>query len=281
MRQQTLAVGRDVWRGFFEDDGFVLAGNMAYICLIALFPFLLFLVTLFGAFGQTETGAEAVYTLVNAVPPEVADALRGPLSEVIGGTDKTGLLTLGALLSIWSASTLIEMLRQAILKAYDLPRHAPIRNRLYSALMVVPSCLLMLLAVLAQLGLDAATQFLASWLPRERELATVLNLLRLLVSPVLVFGALFAVFYSLTPRRLRGKRFWPGALATTLLWLVASAALPALLGHFGRYSLTYGSLAGVMAALLFFYWLAFGFVVGAQLNAALGRAALRIAHQQD
>ena len=79
---------------------------------------------------------------------------------------------------------------------------------------------------------------------------------------------------ALTPARYRkrGCRKWPGALFITLWWLATVELLPDALGLLGGYSLTYGSLAGVMIALLFFFAVGLGVVIGAELNAALAES---------
>jgi membrane protein len=79
------------------------------------------------------------------------------------------------------------------------------------------------------------------------------------------------LFLSLTPQQYSGKAYpkWPGAVLVTLWWLGVTVALPSLLHMFFTYDLTYGSLAGVMIALFFFWLVGLGLVVGAELNAAL------------
>ena len=92
------------------------------------------------------------------------------------------------------------------------------------------------------------------------------------VLPALVlFGALWLLFISLTPEVYRARIYpkWPGALVVTAWWLVVTTLLPKLLRHLFTYDLTYGSLAGVMIALFFFWLIGLGMVVGAELNAAL------------
>jgi membrane protein len=79
------------------------------------------------------------------------------------------------------------------------------------------------------------------------------------------------LFYSVTPSKYRhsDSRKWPGALFTTLWWVSMTALLPVVLAQLGGYDLTYGSLAGVVVMLLFFYLIGLGIVFGAHLNAAL------------
>ena len=79
------------------------------------------------------------------------------------------------------------------------------------------------------------------------------------------------LFYSVTPGKYRESDCpkWPGALFTAAWWVSMTALLPIVLSQLGGYDLTYGSLAGVVVMLLFFYLIGLGLVFGAHLNAAL------------
>jgi membrane protein len=92
-----------------------------------------------------------------------------------------------------------------------------------------------------------------------------------------LFGALYLIFFALTPRRYRqlGCPVWPGALITAVMWVGTTMGLPRVLAQFASYTLTYGSLAGVIVALLYFYIVGLGVVMGAQLNAALAKQQQR------
>jgi membrane protein len=61
-------------------------------------------------------------------------------------------------------------------------------------------------------------------------------------------------------------------LLITVWWLGTAEILPAALSLFGGYTRTYGSLAGVMVALIFFFMVGLGVVIGAELNAALAES---------
>ena len=91
------------------------------------------------------------------------------------------------------------------------------------------------------------------------------------VPALVLYGSLYLLFYTLTPAAYRKRRYpkWPGALATTLWWIAVTVSLPPAIRGFFSYDATYGSLAGIMIALFFFYLVGLGMVVGAELNAAL------------
>ena len=101
------------------------------------------------------------------------------------------------------------------------------------------------------------------------DLVSLLTLLQ--VAPALMlFVSLYLLFYILTPKRYRvGCPKWPGAAFVAGWWVLTTALLPVALASLGGYDLTYGSLAGVMIALIFFFLIGLGLVVGAELNAAL------------
>ena len=172
---------------------------------------------------------------------------------------------------MWSVSGFIETIRDIIRKSYGAKGTQPMwRYRALSVAMVVGAVLLMVVAFLAQVMLTGVEQFVAALIPGTDDLVARLALGR--IAPALaLFVALYLIFLTLTPDKFRAGKcpIWPGALLTMAVWIGTTMALPPILSLFGGYSLTYGSLAGVIVALLFFYIIGLGLVVGAHLNAAL------------
>ena len=142
--------------------------------------------------------------------------------------------------------------------------------RLGAMLLIVLAVALMLVAFAVQVMLTAIEQFVVHLLPLKDDLLDTLGLGRLAPAAAL-FVALWGIFYVLTPKKIREGKCptWPGPLLITAVWMGTTMLLPVILGLFGGYNLTYGSLAGVIVALLFFYIIGLGLVIGAQLNAAL------------
>jgi len=252
-------------------DGFVHAGNLAYLSLLTLFPFFIVVATLAGAVGRTDTGVHAVNAFLATVPPDVGRLIAKPVNDVIAARSSAGLLTIGLLLTLWTVSGFIETIRDIIRKAYATEANAPIwRYRAGSVLLIVGAVALMLMAFVAQVVLTAVEQFVVRLFPGGPDWVQLLGIGRIAPAAIL-FGALYGVFYVLTPHRFRAGKcpIWPGAMFTAAVWISTTMLLPAILGAFTNYSLTYGSLAGVIVALLFFYIIGLGLVIGAHLNAAL------------
>ncbi|HWH21725.1 MAG TPA: YhjD/YihY/BrkB family envelope integrity protein, partial [Allosphingosinicella sp.] len=82
-------------------DGFIHAGNLAYLALLSIFPFVIVAAAVARLFGQTEAGLQAVLGMLETVPPEVAEVLAKPIADVITARGGGGLLWVGALVGLW------------------------------------------------------------------------------------------------------------------------------------------------------------------------------------
>jgi len=255
------------------NDGFIHAGNLAYLALLALFPFFITAAAIAKLLGQSADGQRTVATILAKVPPEVASVLRGPIEEVL--TLRTGpLLWFGAVVGLWTAASFVETIRDILRRAYGVKYCAPFWSyRLGSIGLIVAAVLLLMAAFGVTVLLSSIHHLVITVLPFSSGLATDLGLYRL-APAVAIFITFYILFLALTPSRYRkiGCRKWPGALLVTVWWIATVELLPNAIGLFGGYSLTYGSLAGVMVALLFFFVIGLGVVMGAELNAALAES---------
>jgi membrane protein len=250
-------------------DGFIHAGNLAYLALLSIFPFVIVAAAVARLFGQTEEGMNAVNAILQTMPPDVADVLRTPIRDVLEARHGN-LLWLGAIVGLWTAGSFIETIRDIIRRAYGVTFSRPFwEYRLGSIGIIILSVVMAMIAFSASILLSGVQQFLVTRIPGADDLVGVLTLLR--VAPALVlFGSLYLLFLGLTPKRYRaGCRKWPGAAFVAVWWVATTALLPAILSELGGYDHTYGSLAGVMIALIFFFIIGLGLVIGAELNAAL------------
>jgi membrane protein len=255
------------------NDGFIHAGNLAYLAIVALFPFFIVAAAIAHLLGQGQDATLAVSNILTRLPPDVASTLREPVNEVL--TVRTGnLLWLGAIVGLWTATSFIETIRDILRRCYGVKYCAPFwEYRLGSILLILGAVLLLMVAFAVSTALTLAHHVLVTWFPFAQGVANTLGIYRLVPAATLFF-TFYALFYALTPARYRkhGCKKWPGALFITLWWLATVEVLPRALGLLGGYSLTYGSLAGVMIVLLFFFAVGLGVVIGAELNAALAES---------
>lgn len=252
------------------NDGFIHAGNLAYLTLMTLFPFFIVAAAVLSALGQGAETQRTVSAFLHVLPPSADELLRGPIAAVLRA--RTGpLLWFGALVGLWTVGSFVETIRDIFRRAYGTRSKTPLwRARLGLSFAIIVSVVLALLSFLIQGLLLAAQQFVYRLLPFAEGAANWIGLSRM-IPGVFMFGALYMLFYSVTPVKYRYTKClkWPGALFTATWWVSMTALLPVVLGQLGGYDLTYGSLAGVVVMLLFFYLIGLGLVFGAHLNAAL------------
>jgi membrane protein len=185
---------------------------------------------------------------------------------------RTGwLLWIGGVVGLWTVGSLIETIRDILRRAYGTEvTHAYWRYRLISTAGIVIAVVALLFSLFAQVAIGTAEAVIAAWFPRVGDWTATLAATRI-VPALMLYLSLYLLFFTLTPTDYRAQRYpkWPGALLVTAWWVATMVALPFVLARFFTYDLTYGSLAGVMIALFFFWLVGLGMVVGAELNAAL------------
>ncbi len=254
-------------------DGFIHAGNLAYLALIALFPFFITATAVMSAFGRTDEGLHALNVVLSVMPPSVADTLVGPVTGVLQA--RSGLfLWLGAAVGLWTVGSLIETVRDILRRAYGTQARLSFwKYRVYSIGIIVGAVLLLLVSFSLAVITTGIEQFITRLLPEGYGALGTVTLSRL-ISAGGLFLSMYMLFYTLTPHAYRGRAHpkWPGALATTLWWILVTVSLPPLLAGMLSYDATYGSLAGVMVVLFFFYLIGLGVVIGAELNAGLAES---------
>lgn len=255
------------------NEGFIHAGNLAYLSLLTLFPFFILLAATAQLIGKPDENMAAIAVMLTTVPPSVAQIVTATAREVL--TARTGsLLWLGALVGLWTVSSYIETIREILRRAYGTDYTRPFwQNRLIGIAIVFSAVALLMMALSAQILLIAAEELLIRFVPVAGRATDWLGSTRL-IPLVVTFIASFLMLWTLTPSRYRARHYpkWPGAALITFWWYAAVTLLPRVLDRLGGYALTYGGLAGVMIAMLFFWLLGYGLVIGAHLNAALADA---------
>ncbi len=261
---------------FLADDGWAIASYIGLTLLMSLFPFLIFVAALAGFFGSEELAKEAARLIFAEWPKEVAGPIADQVSNVLTAP-RGGLLTIGAVLASYFASSAIEALRVGLNRAYGLVEQRPWwLLRLQSLFLVLVGALALLalafLVVLGPLILDA----LAIFLPRVEEARGLLTFLRLGVAAFMLATSLFLAHLILPAHRPRFVDLAPGVALTFIASLAFGEAFGVYLSQFvHNYISMYAGLASVMIALVYLYWVALLFVFGGELNAAIMRAHQR------
>ena len=256
---------------FQNNDGSAMAGYIAFSGLLSIFPFLIFAATLVGILVGDSRSEGIIDALFQIAPQHVALTLEPVVEEVLG-KQSSEVLTLAALFAVWVASNAVEAFRIAFDRAYGIidPRHF-ITNR---ALAIGVVLLGAVVAVL--LGVSILLSPIILHLLSEKAHVTVPSFAGYVTygfGIVVFVGFLMLMHLWLPGRHLPGTVIWPGVIVSTVIWLAAAGGFTIYLSFTPTYTVTYGTLAGVIITLMFFYLTGATIIFGAELNAELNKLA--------
>jgi membrane protein len=252
------------------NDGFIHAGNLAYLSMLAIFPFFIVGAAIFSLLGEESERMATINAVLMTLPPTVRGVIE-PVARTVVDSRSGWLLWVGAAIGLWTVGSLVETIRDILRRAYGTQAtRAFWQYRLLSMATIIGAVVLLMFSLLAQFLITTAQQFISAYVPQLTDLLGELSLSRI-VPALGLFASIYLLFYSLTPNEYRRRQYpkWPGALLVTVWWVAVTVVMPIVLQRFVAYDLTYGSLAGIMIALFFFWLVGIGVVVCAELNAAL------------
>lgn len=268
-RQHLWYVVKRVVVGCYH-DGLIHAGNLAYMSMLAIFPFFITGAAAFSLVGEASERAAAVNAVLTALPPTVSGVIE-PVARSVVEARSGWFLWIGGVIGLWTVGSLVETIRDILRRAYGAQSaRAFWQYRLLSTGIIILSMLVLMLSFFAQVAIGTAQQVIAAYFPELGHALSELAWSRIITGAG-VFGSIYLLFFTLAPTEYRRRIYpkWPGALFVTLWWLLVITLLPWLLRSIAAADLTYGSLAGIIITLFFFWLVGLGIVAGAELNAAL------------
>jgi membrane protein len=265
-----------VWVQVDEDNVFAWASSLSYSWILALFPFLIFLLTLI-PYLPRDVKAEARYQIqqvINTLPKAAADTVNGAIGDRLNSLltqERKGLLTVGILVTLWAASGGVAATTTALDKAWDVDAKRSFFRRRVSAvvLTLMVSFLLMLILLLIPIGTIVKHWF---WhqLHGERSFKImVIDVARWAGGVVVMFLVLEVVYFFGPNIKQRWRWVSPGSLFCAVVWVVLGLGFRLYVDNFGKYNETYGTVGGVAVLLLVFYFDAMALLVGAEINSEI------------
>jgi membrane protein len=267
---------------FQRDDAMGLAAQLAYFLILALFPFILVLVSLMSLVGNPELASKVLTYFRQVMPGEAYELIKTYTGDVISGERPAPyLFSFGILFTLWTASGAFSALINALNRAYDVQETRPFwKVRGIAILMTLGLSVLVLVGVLLLIVGEPIGRAIAEIFGLGELFELVWNIVRW---PVALFFMVFtvALLYYFAPDVDQPFRWiTPGGLIGVLLWVLASAAFSFYVNNFGTYNKTYGSIGVVIILLLYLYISSLTILFGAELNATLVRMKEEISGKQ-
>jgi membrane protein len=255
-----------------EEDLLSSAAQVAFYFAFALFPLLLFLITLFGLVLESaaDLRAEMFFYLRQVMPGSASDLVQKTIEEVTQNSSG-GKLTLGIAVALYLASAGIDSIRIALNGVYNLTETRP-----WWKTKLLTLFLTFILAVLITVALgiifygEKFLTLILDWIKLPIPSPFFLGILQG-ATVLIVLVSTFALLYNYLPKHKKSTWVWitPGAIVGIILWLALSYAFRLYLDYFNTYDKTYGSLGAVIILMLWLYLTALVILIGGSMNAVL------------
>ncbi len=263
-----------LYKEIVKDDVPSLAAQMAYYFLFSMFPMMLFLVALLGFLPIEDLTSRFLAQIQPVVPREFYQIIADHVHGVVD-VQRPGLLSISAIVALYSASAGVNATIQALNRAYEVhDRRGFFKVKLISLGLTLAGSVLVLVATTLIVGGNAA----ATWIGAHFGIfggwyELIWKAIQYLMAPAAILLALAFLYYFGPDVKQEWKWVTPGSVVATITWLIATWGFSFYVSSFGNFNATYGSLGGVMVTMLWLYLSSLVLLVGGEINAVLEHAA--------
>jgi membrane protein len=277
--QRTSIIGllRRTATEFKEDNLTDWAAALTYYGLLALFPALIAMVAILGLFADPKTTSQKITEIVTQIGPSSgAQTFSGPIKSITSNQSAAGILfVVGLLGALWSASGYVGAFMRASNVIYETPEGRPVwKLRPLQMLITLVMVLIIAILAVALVLTGPIVDAIASPLGIGSSVTTIWDIAKWPVMLAVLLTVIALLYYTSPNVKLRGfKWVTPGSIVAVVVWLVASALFAFYVANFGSYDKTYGTLGGVIVALVWLWITNLAILFGQELNAERERSA--------
>lgn len=266
-------LSRRVFAEVQDDNCLGQAAQLAYYFLFSLFPFFLFLTALLGYIPVPNLMERILELLVQVLPQEALRLVQDNVRQLVT-EQRGGLLSLGILLALWTASSAVTAIADALNRSYGVEESRPFwKVRGMAILLTIGLSLFLIVSILLLMFGPQLGGWIAEFFGLGAVFEVAWNILRWPVILVFLIVAVATLYYFAPDVEQEWKWITPGSVFAVLGWLLASLGFSFYVNNFGSYNKTYGSVGAVIVLLTWMYVTGLCLLVGGEINAEIEHAA--------
>ena len=250
-----------------EDDIAGLSAQCSYFLFLSLFPFVIFLFSLLSFTNIPQS--ELMNLVFSFFPTDVAIVTRTIIENILSTRNVT-LLTVGAVMTVWSSSSGINAVRKGLYKAYRKVESRAIWHViLVNLISTISLALILFVTIVFLVSGEVLGNQIFKILSISNTFEFVWNLIRVLV-PIITMAFVFSVLYILIPyRKVKFIEVFPGVIFTMVAWLAISLLFSYFVNNFTNYANIYGSISGIIILLIWLNLSCLFLLLGGEINASV------------
>ncbi len=269
MKKLLKEYTQNLIESIIRDDFANAAGEMAYMTTLGLFPFMLFIMAVFGSLGKTFFVNKIIFGLSTIAPPSVIDLINGVLNEVVIFKSGKLMAITGFFVTLFLTSNAIAVIIKGLNRANNVVENRTfIKVRLLAILMVFVNTFFLFIAInLIVLG-QVILNFLGFYFALPNEIIDMVLITRWPVAFLMLFLLSSINYYVLPARDYSKKRksVIPGALFFCIFWLIGSWGFSLYVNALGTYNRVYGTIGTFAILMIWLYYSSIIFLIGGQVN---------------
>ncbi|SDJ02511.1 YihY/virulence factor BrkB family protein [Natribacillus halophilus] len=252
---------------FQYDETTGLAAQLAYYFLLSLFPLLLFVLTLLPYFNLPIN--QVMVWIQDFAPGETGEMIAGNVSSLLSET-RGGLLSIGIIGTLWTASGGISAFIRATNRAYEVKETRPfLKVKLLSMTLTFSMVFVIAITLIFPVFGQAIMNAIQTWIPFSYNIESLFQVLRWVIAISIMIFVLMVLYYAAPNARFKMREVFWGAFFATIGWQITSIGFSFYVTNFGNYEATYGAIGGIIILMLWFYLTGIILIVGGQINALL------------
>jgi membrane protein len=253
---------------FVDDEMSTYASALAYQMLFSLFPFILFLIALIGFLHLPDFFSWLRLQSELVLPPQALESVNPVIDQL--QQSKGGLLSVGIVIALYTASAGVRLMMSAMNAAYDVVEGRPIWKRFPLSVVYTVGIAGMLLMAAALMVLGPQVMgWIAAQVGLEEVIVTIWTIARWPVIVILMMVAVALIYYVMPDVKQEFRFITPGSVLAVVVWIIASLGFAFYVKTFANYNAMYGSIGAIIVLLLYFYISAAVLLLGAEMNAVI------------
>ena len=253
---------------FVDDEMSTYASALAYQMLFSLFPFILFLIALIGFLHLPDFFSWLRLQSELVLPPQALVQVNPVIDQL--QQSKGGLLSVGIVIALYTASAGVRLMMSAMNAAYDVVEGRPVWKRFPLSIVYTVGIAGMLLIAAALMVLGPQVMgWIAAQVGLEDFIVTVWTIARWPVIVILMMVAVALIYYVMPDVKQDFRFITPGSVLAVVVWIIASLGFAFYVKTFANYNAMYGSIGAIIVLLLYFYISAAVLLLGAEMNAVI------------
>ena len=271
MKKKTYNFFKNTIMSIIENDFSGMAAEMSYMLVIGIFPFMLFLMSLFNLIGKNYYMNPLFIFLEKVMPAESLGLIYTVINQVLGFANGRSIAILGLLITFFLSINALAVVIKGLNRAYKVEEtRAFLYTRLLSLIMVIVNTLVLFLSINLIIFGRVIIRFLVAYTALTPDMGSMLLAIRWPIAFLALFVMAFLHYYIFPDvswsEELKCKSALPGTMFFCVTWLLASGGFSLYVNELHTYNLVYGSIAAFAMLMIWFYFTSMLVLIGGEIN---------------